>query len=920
MKSSAIKLTHLAVFFLLIISTFLFVSIQSGYAGGLFSIFKQSDPHEDFQQWLDEGREFRSRGMVDEAITSFNRLLEIDPIHDEATYEIAQTYFKARLWPEAMDWFYAVSLFDPQRREAYLKRWISIVELAKDDSLLGKSARVAVRDEMADFLKSYPWDWETLNTMRKSAQLIADSLLFDELADRIVHLYPDSPAGYEIISERFFDGIYPIWEESETKIAFINEFLKDYPISQFRETAWLYLTHSLNEVGDLPELRSTLNEWMAEDSDNPLPYERSVLFLFEMGVDADSLLPIARKAVEKCRGWRGKPVKHVEQRILEGKRLYANTRLNMARLLIELERFAEARLWLLDGSRNCGYGIDDDGTTASFDYYLGLIAEKEKDFQGAFDNFTSALIQGDTHNRWTHLADSAIVNLFDEHFDIAYPDLITMVRARNGYVGPQFKDVTSRYGLGDVRASRVAWGDANGDGFDDLLLGGKRLFINRLGNIFIEVSDSCGIAGNGIRGGVWADVDLDGDLDLYCAANGGKNGGDRLFLNDGNDRGNVPRFRDVTDIFSQIRDGSPTEGAAWGDLQGDGRPDLYVGNYETSSQELGKGTPDYLYLNIPDEDSLLGFSLQKLGPDSGIQPPFGENLCGRGVAWGDFDGDDHQDVYVSNYRLQENLLWSVNSDGVISNKARYYGIAGKEFEGWWGHTIGSEWADFDNDGDLDLFSSNLAHPRYIEFSHRSCLYENRLNKEEFFYDIRGDWGIKYEETHSDPAWGDVDGDGDLDLFITSIYPDRRSFLYLNDLEAETFKDVTYLAGVRITNGWGCAFSDFDNDGDLDLIVGSGEGVRLFRNDATNHHWIEVELDVPGSAYGTKVTVKCGKKQIYRELSGGKGTTSQHSNTLYFGLGSYDKPVNIEVRYPWGGRVKLKKVQPDQKVVVSGSAG
>jgi tetratricopeptide (TPR) repeat protein len=567
-------------------------------AEGLFSFLWRSDPGEKFQEWLDEGRELRSRRLIDGAIDNFNRILEVDPVNDEATYEVALTYFEARRWLDAMDWLYIVSLFDPQRRDAYSKRWHAIFALAEGDSVLIKSARQAVKREIADFLEDYPWDWETLNTARQGAAVIGDSLLAEELTRRILLLYPDTPAGYEILSDRFYEGLYPIWRDDSAKVAYIRQFLADYRTSQFRETVWLYLTHSLSRIGDLNALRSALNEWMADDPENPLPYERAVNHLLDHGVSPDSLLPLARKAVDNCRGWRGKPLKHVERRVMEGKKLYADTRLNMARLLNQMGRNAEARLWLQDGLKNSGFGVDDEGTGAAFHFYLGRIAEIGTYFlripppvvfpqeetgapsgskyamlgnaQEAFDHYIDALIEGDARGKWTQKADSAVQKLFEERFVDAEDDLISHARIRKGYAGPRFEDATDMLGLSGVNASRVAWGDANGDGYDDLLLGGRRLFLNRVGTEFEEVTDLCGLHGDGIRGGVWADVDLDGDLDLFCAGNGGDDGGDRLFLNDENNHDGLPEFRDVTAQIGEIGDGFPTEGAAWGDLQGDG--------------------------------------------------------------------------------------------------------------------------------------------------------------------------------------------------------------------------------------------------------------------------------------------------------------------------------------------------------------
>jgi len=130
-----------------------------------------------------------------------------------------------------------------------------------------------------------------------------------------------------------------------------------------------------------------------------------------------------------------------------------------------------------------------------------------------------------------------------------------------------------------------------------------------------------------------------------------------------------------------------------------------------------------------------------------------------------------------------------------------------------------------NHGFKDLYVSNLAHPRFLDFSDQSQLLfiepggsENRFEKS----------GIQFEESSADPSFADVDKDGDLDLYITSIYRGRPSHLYRNEGKG-WFTDITWLSNNRVTNAWGAAFSDFDNDGDLDLLVASSEGVRLLQN-------------------------------------------------------------------------------------------
>ena len=179
-----------------------------------------------------------------------------------------------------------------------------------------------------------------------------------------------------------------------------------------------------------------------------------------------------------------------------------------------------------------------------------------------------------------------------------------------------------------------------------------------------------------------------------------------------------------------------------------------------------------------------------------------------------------------------------------------------------------------------------------------------------FYDIRESAGITYDECHSDPSWGDVNGDGYLDLFITSIYPNRRSYLYLNNGD-RTFTDITYLAGVRTFNSWGAAFSDYDNDGDLDLLVCSGEGVHLFRNETTPKNWLKVKVvDKNGTTplIGTRIEVIQNDMKQIREIEGGKGTTNQHSMTQYFGFPVGDN-VSINVHFLDGTVQKLQ----DQKI-------
>jgi hypothetical protein len=426
------------------------------------------------------------------------------------------------------------------------------------------------------------------------------------------------------------------------------------------------------------------------------------------------------------------------------------------------------------------------------------------------------------------------------------------------------------------------------------------------------VTGQAGLSSNsGGNGALWADVDNDGRLDLFTMGTGQADvaGGDgRLWLNQGDGAFLVAEWM----LPSRLSDGVPSEGAAWGDFDRDGFVDLYVANYETPRDRavsLGICKPHRLLRNVKGE------RFEDVSEAAGIVSA--EPMCGRGVAWGDYDNDGRPDILVANYRLDPNFLWRNNGDGTFANAARAAGVEGQGQEGAFGHSIGAEWADFDRDGDLDAFIANLAHPRYIGYSDLSQLLVNAGGERPRFEDRFDDAGLQFEETASDPSWGDYDNDGDLDLFVTAIYKGRRSTLYRND-GAGRFTDVTWLAGAGVENGWGAAYADIDGDGDLDLAVASGDGIRLLRNDGNANHWLHVRaVGTAGnrSAIGARVTVTAGSLSQMSEVQGGKGTGNQHSLPVEFGLGSWDRPASVEVRF-LSGRVWRGEVKPDQLLTVT----
>ena len=461
-----------------------------------------------------------------------------------------------------------------------------------------------------------------------------------------------------------------------------------------------------------------------------------------------------------------------------------------------------------------------------------------------------------------------------------------------------FEDVTARAGL-TRGGSRVAWGDYNNDGYDDLLVDGHTLWRNNGDGTFTDVTLLSGIDSSFTNGGIWADYNNDGYLDFYAHA--WPPHMDILWRNNGDGT-----FTDATGEANFPGDSYPTEAVAWVDIDNDGFVDLYVANYERPDS-MAVGTPDYLWRNNGDG------TFSDVSVSSGIRSV--ATRCGRGVNPCDFNMDGYMDIYVSNYRLNPNFLWVNDGTGHFTNYARDYGVEGiRRYSGgvpYWGHTIGSEWADFDNDLDFDLFTANLAHPRFLAFSDISKLYRNDGPPDYTFHDMFDSSGIIYQETHSDPAWGDIDNDGDLDLFITCVYSGRRSFFYRND-GGGRFTEISYETGVVVDGGWGCAFSDYDRDGFLDLVAGGG--FSLWHNRGNSNHFVEIKLEgrlANRSAIGSIVKLYAGELKQMRQVEGGKGTSSQNSLTLHFGLASHTSIDSIVILWQGSGTVdRYRDLQAD----------
>jgi len=409
---------------------------------------------------------------------------------------------------------------------------------------------------------------------------------------------------------------------------------------------------------------------------------------------------------------------------------------------------------------------------------------------------------------------------------------------------------------GNGRNGGIAWGDCDGDGYDDIYLSQhdlpNQLFHNEGNGVFSELTTS---PVNDIGSGTcayWGDYDNDGMLDLYVLRRFQFN---RLFQNNGN-----CQFQDTT--VNPLGDLGDVWGGAWVDYDADGLLDLYISN---------TAEPNLLARN---DDN---------GNFSSVTGTLDYAGASQASSWADYDNDGDQDLYLVNGTFEANILYRNEGQGqftdVTSNPL-----------GDLGGGQGAAWGDYDNDGDLDLYLTN--------WSVGNKLFRN--NGGGSFTNVTQ--GVLVGQPHGQcAAWGDYDNDGDLDLYVSNHeYP---NVLLEND-GAGNFIDTTaqYPILADTNQSGSAAWCDFDHDGDLDLFVSNHQApCRLFANNLDNgNHWLHVKLVGTlsnRSAIGARVRVVAGNSVWIREVNGGSGYLSQNSLLVEFGLGSATSVDSVQVTWP-----------------------
>jgi hypothetical protein len=474
----------------------------------------------------------------------------------------------------------------------------------------------------------------------------------------------------------------------------------------------------------------------------------------------------------------------------------------------------------------------------------------------------------------------------------------------------------------------------NGSTLDRLATGGDpmvALFQNDGRGQFSDVTVRSGLTRRGWGTGVCvADYDNDGFQDVYVTAFGPnvlwRNVGGRTFTATG-----------------QAADDRWSTGCAFGDYDRDGFVDLYVANY--LKFERGKvparGAASCRFMNIdafcgprplPGEPDVLYRNSGKgtfvdVTRQAGAAEP---GHYGFGVLFSDLDDDGWPDIYVANDSVP-NLLFRNQGNGRFVEQGLQAGVAvsgdGREQAG-----MGVDAGDYDGDGRLDLVVTNFAQDY-------TTLYRNEGKG--FFADVSFRSGLA-ATLGPYLGWGvgfvDLDNDGLVDLFISNghVHPDvartgTSTYLQKNqvfrNLGGGRFRHVTDAAGGGLAvekSSRGAAFGDYDNDGDLDvLVVPIDDRPILLRNDTRGGHWVTVRLEgTKGNrdAIGAKLTIEAGGRKQIAEVRSGGSYISHNDMRAHFGLGDVRAIDRLEIRWPSGLVETATRLAADRFYVAREGAG
>jgi hypothetical protein len=520
------------------------------------------------------------------------------------------------------------------------------------------------------------------------------------------------------------------------------------------------------------------------------------------------------------------------------------------------------------------------------------------------------------------------------------------------YAGITFKHdngATPEKYLIETMGSGCGWIDYDQDGLLDLyLVNGAEtrvykpkeplrsaLYRNNGDGTFTDVTLQAGVGAEGLFGMGMAvgDYDNDGFPDLLVLGYG------RCILYHNNRDGT---FTDVSAQAGVENRGRWASSAAWFDYDNDGKLDLIIANYidwkpesDFWCGERGPGMRAYCHPNNYDAVPSALYHNNGDGTFTDASKSSGVGLRpgnGLGVVTFDYDDDGWQDIFIANDAIP-NYLFHNNGDGSFSEIGYLAGVA-VSMDGATESGMGTDAADITGSGRLSLLVGHLE-------NQLARLYENMGGQ--VFEDATLRSKIGYATFHMSEfgvRFMDYDNDGAPDVFFASghvmdnihiynkdvYYPEPK--MMFRNVGNGTFENVSDKLGPdfrqpRVSRG--AAVGDFDNDGDLDILVNHCGGTpQLLRNDGGNaNHWLEILLIGTQSnrdGVGARVKVTAGKLVVYDQRKGGMSYQSAQDPRLHFGLGQNPNVDAVEIVWPSGVVTKLSNLKSDQIIAVKEGEG
>lgn len=452
-----------------------------------------------------------------------------------------------------------------------------------------------------------------------------------------------------------------------------------------------------------------------------------------------------------------------------------------------------------------------------------------------------------------------------------------------------------------------AVGDFDGDGFADLyvtrLEGSDILYRNRGDGTFEDVTTSAFGAGlsfaqHGVlsNGAGWADVNNDGHLDLYVTSLNGNRY--HLYINDGQGQFTEEAVARGADLSSP--DTHFGNSIAFGDYDLDGYLDIFVAEWRLDTQNpngamshnrllrnLGAENPG----NFEDVTIAAGTVLDDIPPRENA------GVFGFTPRFTDLDRDGHPDLVLAADGGTSRVYWN-NGDGTFLDGTEASGVAGGDSD------MGLATGDFNGDGLTDLFFTAIGIQGQSGGGNR--LFVNEGNR--LFANVTDEAGVRWGGFGWGTNFIDFDNDGDLDLAMTNGVRGKEesiidtSILWRND--DGLFYDVSAEVGVTDDGfGTGVIVFDFDNDGDQDLLIINHAGAPvLYRNDGGNENdWLRIDLEgVVSNHFGIgaqiEVTPDLGGPTLFREVTASSNWLSQSEITAHFGIGQSDGIIDLVTIY------------------------